>query len=92
MYRPISFLVALALSCLPAEAGPWPREKGTLFGTLSQDAAHYTSLYLDLGITARTSLTLEAGKMTRKGRPCSSSAMPCRSKAKPPLRSKSGRG
>ncbi len=67
MYRPISFLVALALSCLPAEAGPWPREKGTLFGTLSQDAAHYTSLYFDLGITARTSLTLEAGKDDAQG-------------------------
>ncbi len=61
MHRPIAFLVALTTSCLPAEANPWPREKGTLFGTLSQDAAHYTSLYLDLGITARTSLTLEAG-------------------------------
>lgn len=62
MHRPIAFLVALAVFCLPAEAGPWPREKGSLFGTLSQDGAHYTSLYLDLGVTARTSLTLEAGR------------------------------
>lgn len=62
MHRTIALLVALAVFCLPAEAGPWPREKGSLFGTLSQDGAHYTSLYLDLGVTSRTSLTLEAGR------------------------------
>lgn len=63
MHWPLPILAPLlALASLPTEAGPWPREKGTVFGTLSQDEGHYTSLYLDLGITARTSLTLEAGK------------------------------
>lgn len=69
MYWPIPiFVPLLALASLPAEAGPWPREKGRLFGTLSQDGAQYSSLYLDVGVTARTSLTLEAGKDDAQGK------------------------
>ncbi|GGH63531.1 hypothetical protein GVY41_19275 [Frigidibacter albus] len=65
-------LVVLAVLCLfagGASAGPWPREKGDLFLSFSHetaseagsDAAGWTSLYAEYGLTPRWTVGLDLG-------------------------------
>lgn len=59
-------VLALCGSACAVQAGPWPRDEGAVFLSLSQeqdaDANGYTSLYGEYGLGARITMGLEAGR------------------------------
>lgn len=67
---PAAFLpamgAALLLGLSPADAGPWPRDKGATFLSLSAErdraGGSHGALYAEYGLTARTTLGLELNR------------------------------
>ncbi|WP_145107593.1 hypothetical protein [Cereibacter sediminicola] len=63
---PVAFAGALLCAAAPAASGPWAREKGGVFLTLSQqqDGAgdSWTGLWAEYGLTERITLGLDAGR------------------------------
>ena len=73
MIRWLSCLMLL-LCVLPARAGPWPRDPGTWFQSLTieapltGDGAGWTGAYLEYGLTGRLTFGLDLGQRSGGGR------------------------
>ncbi len=66
----LSLLPLLMLAPAPASAGPWPRDKGHAFVSLSHEGSGtddgWTALYAEYGLTPRWTLALDMGQSADK--------------------------